>query len=193
MAWNTPKTWVTNETLLSSDFNEQIRDNLTYLKAVLDGTDLQNVFINAAKNLGVGTNFYMGFADANSPWLVYDANDYVSFDRINNQFHFTIGGVDYFIYDAANGIRLRDATGTWMRVMRHPYSTVPHIEWGSIAVVHGSYTDITFTNPFASNPAVTLGSNHGSCDYTNLSPTGVRITNGNVDDCTVLWIAVGND
>ena len=37
MAWNTPITWDVDQIVTNTNLNEQIRDNLTYLKAAWDG------------------------------------------------------------------------------------------------------------------------------------------------------------
>ena len=52
--WTTPKDWVASTPLPASDLNTHVRDNLTYLKGVLGGSDLQNVAIHANKTLTQG-------------------------------------------------------------------------------------------------------------------------------------------
>lgn len=52
--WTTPKDWVASTPLPASDLNTHVRDNLTYIKGVLGGSDLQNVTVHANKLLTQG-------------------------------------------------------------------------------------------------------------------------------------------
>ncbi len=52
--WTTPKDWVASTPLPATDLNTHVRDNLTYLKGVLGGSDLQNVAVHANKLLTHG-------------------------------------------------------------------------------------------------------------------------------------------
>lgn len=53
--WHAPKTWpATDYVVTATDMNEQVRDNIAYLKGVLSGSNLQNVAIHANRLLTHG-------------------------------------------------------------------------------------------------------------------------------------------
>ena len=45
MAWTTPRTWVAAEVVTASVMNTHVRDNLAYLKGILDGTVAGNLIV----------------------------------------------------------------------------------------------------------------------------------------------------
>lgn len=56
MAWTSPRTWVANVTALTAlAMNTDLRDNLNYLKGLLDGTDTTNN-VTVASGLKVSAN-----------------------------------------------------------------------------------------------------------------------------------------
>jgi hypothetical protein len=48
MAWTTPASWSTSEVVTSAKLNAQVRDNLQYLKDVLDGAQTQELTLRRA-------------------------------------------------------------------------------------------------------------------------------------------------
>lgn len=48
MAWTAPKTWTVGEVLTAADLNEQLRDNLTWLKQAHAGAGYQRTAVNQA-------------------------------------------------------------------------------------------------------------------------------------------------
>jgi hypothetical protein len=52
--WTTPQDWTASTPLPAATLNTHLRDNLTYLKGVLGGSDLQNVAIHANRTLSQG-------------------------------------------------------------------------------------------------------------------------------------------
>ena len=55
--WTTPRDWTNGETVTDTLLNAQVRDNLTYLKGVLDGASLQPVTIADAQAFKQGAYF----------------------------------------------------------------------------------------------------------------------------------------
>lgn len=73
--WTVPRDWTNGETVTDTLLNTHVRDNLTYLKAVLDGQDLQNVSIHANRLLLHG-----GKRLVRHP---YNAHVKIVFDHVN--------------------------------------------------------------------------------------------------------------
>lgn len=53
MAWTDPKTWTAGSTLTAAELNEQVRDNLTFLKAITDGVDFSGCQIKRESTVQV--------------------------------------------------------------------------------------------------------------------------------------------
>lgn len=63
MAWTDPQTWTAGSILTAAELNEQLRDNMSYLKAVADGVDFSGVQMKrgADQNVATATPEYINF------------------------------------------------------------------------------------------------------------------------------------
>lgn len=90
MPWTSPKTWVVGAILTAAELNTNVRDNLNYLKGLLDGTGTDAVrFPPATVRFYNDTNFWLSMI-AGNPFLAWDADDYLQYDRTNNHLNFHI-------------------------------------------------------------------------------------------------------
>jgi hypothetical protein len=75
MAWTAPRTWSVGQLVSAAELNEQIRDNLTFLKLALDNAgkipelsavylaNLSGANLTGIALLGAGNNFTAGVQD----------------------------------------------------------------------------------------------------------------------------------
>jgi hypothetical protein len=98
MAWTAPRTWVANAVLAAAQLNTDIRDNLLYLKGLLDGTGADAVSFPTTAQFGL-SNFFAGPSGGN-PLLNLDSGDGLSYDRAANVLTVTIGGLAKLQVDA---------------------------------------------------------------------------------------------
>jgi len=71
MAWTSPRTWVAAAVLTAAQLNEQVRDNLNYLKGETDAYDAHAAAGAAVHQLAAGV-YVAGFRGAAGKWM--DAN-----------------------------------------------------------------------------------------------------------------------
>jgi hypothetical protein len=90
MAWTTPASWTTSEVVTAAKLNTHVRDNLQYLKDVLDGAQTQDVTLRRATPDINGSALYLAKARGSlaAPAAVV-AND-------------KLGAVLFYGYDGAN-------------------------------------------------------------------------------------------
>lgn len=77
MAWTTPRNWANDDVPTGSDFNTHIRDNLAYLKGVLDGSEQQDVIWRkaSADTIGHSHIFRKSRGSIGSPSIIQASDD----------------------------------------------------------------------------------------------------------------------
>lgn len=92
MAWTAPATAVTGDIIPASFWNTYGRDNLAYLKGLLDGTGSDSVILPGQLRVNGDSNFVVY---KNAPYTIvqFDSGDDVLYDRTNNLYLFRVGGV----------------------------------------------------------------------------------------------------
>lgn len=68
--WTAPMTWTAAHTVTAAELNTYLRDELEYLKGILDGTSLQNVLISDARAFNYGTGRRVARFYANSLYTI---------------------------------------------------------------------------------------------------------------------------
>lgn len=102
MAWTTPSTIVTGDTIVASWANTYVRDNTAYLKGLLDGTGgAVGVTVPNKLTFYNDAQFY---ADATAypgtnPRLNFDTNDYFYYYRSGDQFAWVIATINALTID----------------------------------------------------------------------------------------------
>jgi hypothetical protein len=92
MPFTAPRTWVANVTAITAAaLNTDLRDNLNYLKGLVDGTG-GAVTVTVPYQLAVANdgNFRL-WTDAFGPHITLDTDDKLHYDRANNTFAWYIG------------------------------------------------------------------------------------------------------
>ena len=104
MAWTAPATAVTGDIVPASFWNTYGRDNLSYLKGLLDGTG-GAITVTVPDRLQVANdaNFSL-YKAGSSPLLLFDTNDYCIYDRGTNTLSFVVGGATRALFDSAGKI-----------------------------------------------------------------------------------------
>lgn len=132
MAWTAPRTWVTGEVVTAAQLNEQLRDNERYLKG-LDG----GVTIEDRLTLDGDASFYLEIDGSSKPRLNLDSTDWITYDRVNDEFEIGIGGAEQAKF-SVNGLRL--ASGNYINYDGSYYPVVTDegtqkvMVWGQQAV-----------------------------------------------------------
>jgi hypothetical protein len=93
MAWTAPRTWIPGAILAAAQLNTDIRDNLGYLKGLLDGTGSDAVTVPSTIAVANDALFILGKTSGN-PLVGFDSTDYLLYDRTSNLFEFFVGGVE---------------------------------------------------------------------------------------------------
>lgn len=102
MAWTSPRTWVANVTAITAlALNTDLRDNLNYLKGLLDGTGADNVTVPANLRIANDAAFEL-FLSGGNPWLELDTDDALVYNRASDIFLVRIGGTNV-LQVASNG------------------------------------------------------------------------------------------
>lgn len=83
----------------ATEWTTYLRSNLNDLIAFANGTA---PFVGSAQAFANDGQFYAG-KSGNNPFINFDANDYLIYDRAGNTFNFAIGGTQVFRIDA-NGL-----------------------------------------------------------------------------------------
>jgi len=68
MGWTSPRTWVAGSVLTAGQLNEQVRDNLNYLKGETDAYDAHSAAGAAVHQLAAGV-YVAGFRGAAGKWM----------------------------------------------------------------------------------------------------------------------------
>src|SRR5688500_13540532 len=94
MAWSVPITWVANVTAITAArLNTDLRDNLNYLKGLLDGTGSDTV--NVPSTLVINNDIlYHLQVNGGNPRILVDTGDLFAFIRASNDWRFITGGAD---------------------------------------------------------------------------------------------------
>lgn len=154
MAWTAPRTWVANVTAITAlALNTDLRDNLLYLKGLLDGTG-GAVTVTVPDNLQIenDANFTL-FKAGNYAYLGYDANDYAAYDRTNNYFNWFIGGANKLQLDGngmLTGAGFYDSGATSVGAsstvnLTHGFAARPRFVWGWQAPASATLGDTSGT------------------------------------------------
>ncbi len=182
--------YVAGETVTASNLNQSTYYNCRYLKGKDGAIVVEDAITRAAP---LSSSFVI------AAWIAGDTQHRWNVEG-SGCMRWGPGNAapDVTLYrDAANVLKTDDdLVVVDMRVHRHPYAGRRHIESGSVAVAHASYTDISFTNAYASAPVVVaIGDRQYSSFYIdNITGSGARINNGHAtDDAIAYWIAEGPD
>jgi hypothetical protein len=93
VAWTSPKTWSVAEKVTAALMNLHLRDNLLYLKGLLDGSGSDQVRVPSSLVVLNDSNFYVGNTSTTDRFgMGVDTNDWWDFDRVANTFRWIIGG-----------------------------------------------------------------------------------------------------
>ena len=98
MAWTSPRTWVANVTAITAlALNTDLRDNLNYLKGLLDGTGGDYVVTPEELYVENDLNFALFKDGGLNPTLVADTNDWLTYSRASNSWNFLVGGASTLV------------------------------------------------------------------------------------------------
>lgn len=143
MAWSTPHTWLVGATVTASTMNEQLRDNMIYLKGTTGNTVLEGNLTLPADGL----------------LILQDASTYFS-QRVNTASYQVISGATIALQLTSTGPvwsgNDEAYVGGAFRSMRHPHAgTLVHIERGIVATSSNTANKkIAFTHQFTGTPTV---------------------------------------
>lgn len=98
MAWVSPRTWVASAILTAAQLNTDVRDNLNYLKGLLDGTGSDAVTVPGVLNIMADSLFSFQKTSGDPIWVM-DANDWLQWQRASNALRLVIGAVEKFAID----------------------------------------------------------------------------------------------
>jgi hypothetical protein len=106
MVWNSPRTWVANVTAITAAaLNTDLRDNLNYLKSLLDGTGSGAVRVPANLHVQDDDNAWVGHTSTTDRYgMNVDANDWWDYDRTSNTFRFIVGNTVQFTIAAGGAL-----------------------------------------------------------------------------------------
>lgn len=185
MAWTSPRTWVANVTAITAlALNTDLRDNLNYLKGLLDGTGSGNVTVPDSLFIDNDANFALSFPGAGLPQITFDTgSDYLRYSRATNQVIFAIGGALPLFFDAtgklsgtgfyASGAASLASAGT--ASLTHGLGARPRFVWGWFNTTSlAAAADTSSTANFTIRDDQTPGTTVYWFDCTN---TTLRITN----------------
>jgi hypothetical protein len=88
MAWTTPRTWTAGETVTASVMNTHVRDNLDYLKGVVQGTRVRR---SSTYSMATGTT------DIPIPWTAEDFDDGNWHDNSTNNTRITVSEAGLYL------------------------------------------------------------------------------------------------
>lgn len=92
MVWSAPRTWVASVTAITAAaLNADLRDNLNYLKGLLDGTGSGDVTVPAGLALNNDSVNKLTKNGSNPIWFM-DTLDSFQYDRASNSWWFAVGG-----------------------------------------------------------------------------------------------------
>jgi hypothetical protein len=99
MAWTAPRTWIPGAILAAAQLNTDIRDNLSYLKGLLDGTGGATA-VTVPDRLAIHNDaaYYLDVVSSD-PRMIYDTNDYLWYLRSTNVWTVVIGGTSVLTVD----------------------------------------------------------------------------------------------
>lgn len=128
MAYTAVITVVTGDIIPASYGNTYLRDNMAYLKSLLDGTG-GAVTVTVPNALRITNDSFFGLRNpGGGPLFEVDSGDYFYFDRATNTFQWVVGSVQKFLLDS-NG----KLTGAGF----YSSGEVAVATGGSVAVNHG--------------------------------------------------------
>lgn len=101
MAWTSPKTWSVAEKVTAALMNTHLRDNLLWLRGVLDGTGSDDVTVPAELRIENDANFKLLKASSTLPAVQFDTGgDSHYYDRTANTHNLEVGGTAVLTVDA---------------------------------------------------------------------------------------------
>lgn len=183
MAWTSPRTWVALTTAITAAaLNTDLRDNLNYLKGLLDGTGSTDVTVPADLYVANDANF--GLQKSTNPRLLFDSGpDEIAYDRTNNLYAIKVAGANALTIDSTGkltGAGFYDSgavsiaagvstdfshgLGARPRFVRGWFSTV-----GSADLADGST---------AQTPNILVGGSAADVRFSYSTNTVSRVTNG---------------
>lgn len=144
MAWTTPKTWAVREKVTAALMNTHLRDNLAWLRGMLDGTGSGTLTTPGNLNVSNDVDFNLQKLSATQPILSFDGNDYIEYNRTANTFILRIAGANKLTLDT-NGLLTGAGffESTEYSVANGATQNIPHGFTGTPRDVEGRYNTVT--------------------------------------------------